>query len=396
MKTYKKDFPFFSHHSELVYLDTASTSQKPKTVIDAISNFYTMHNANTGRGIYALAEQATILYEQARKTIAGFIGADAHELIFTRGATDGVTFVVYSWAEQHIQEGDTIIVTTLEHHSNFVPWQQLAHRKKAKLLVLPLDEYGSLVEQNWSEVINEKVKLVAMTHISNTTGMLNPYLQEITQTAHTVGAKVLIDGCQAVAHIPVDVKQLDADFYVFSGHKMYGPTGIGGLYIKQAVQKEVIPYAFGGGSVFDVQKETTELQKAPWCYEPGTGPLAQAVGLQAAVEYIQSIGIETLEKHSSKLSEYFIFECKKLSNIQLIGDENLLPHAHTISFMVADMHAHDVAALLDQHGICVRAGNHCAQLVSQELNYTATVRVSFGIYNTKEDIDKIITVLKDL
>jgi cysteine desulfurase/selenocysteine lyase len=394
----KADFPFFSYHKGIVYLDTAATAQKPQVVLDAMNGYYTQHTTNSGRGIYQLAEMTTQKCHDVRQKVADFIGAStASEIIFNAGATAGINFVANSWGQQHIKAGDEIIITQLEHHANFVPWQQLCQQKGAVLKIIPVDKNGQLQVSDIDQWVTSKTKLVAMTHVSNVLGTINPSIKLITQAARKVGAKVLLDGAQAVKSLEVDVQELDCDFYIFSGHKIYGPTGIGVLYCKKEVQKEIAPIAFGGGAVINVLEDTTELLPAPECFEPGTLPLAQIIGLGAAIDYIKSIGLLKIHEHLNQLTNQLLDGLKGISAVTSIGsEEQLRKEATMVSFVVDGMHPHDVAALLDSQGICVRAGHHCAQPLAAALGYNATIRVSFGLYNDAHDIQKLLDALKNL
>lgn len=394
----KQKFPFFSNHKNMVYLDSASTSQKPQVVIDALFKYYTHMNANVGRGVYGLAEQVTTGYEKVRTTVATFIGAVSEkEIIFTQGTTQGINFIASTWGYDHVNEGDEILVTELEHHSNFVPWQQLAERKKAVLKIIPITHTGELACKNISDFITLKTKIVAITQVSNALGVGNIHLSAIIKAAHAVGAKVLVDGCQAVGYQEVNVQALGCDFYVFSGHKLYGPTGIGVLYIKQSVQKEVRPYQFGGGAVFEVKHSHTTMREAPYCYEAGTPPIAQVFGVGAALEYVNSVGINTIGKHTAALCTQTIEGLQKLPRVRILGDiEYLQKYGHVVSFLVEGIHAHDGAAFLDSHGICVRAGHHCAQLIARSLGYQASMRVSFAVYNNAHDVDLFLKAMHKL
>ena len=394
----KRDFPMLMHHKDLVYCDSAATAQKPQVVIDAITHYYTTMNASVGRGVYALAEQVTTQYENVREKVAQFIGAQSsQEIVFTRGTTDGINFVATAWGQQNIHAGDEIVVTALEHHSNFVPWQQLALAKKAVLKIIPVDVNGSLIINDLSVWITPKTKMVAVTHVSNALGVYNSHLEKLVSAAHAVGARVLVDGCQAVGYQPVNVQELGADFYVFSGHKVYGPTGVGVLYIKKSVQPDVPPYQFGGGAVFEVKEESTSFRVAPHCYEPGTPPIAQVLGLGAALDYVSKCGLNTIHAHVAQLCAQFIQGVVSIKTIKILGDVKQLEHSgHLVSFVVEGIHAHDVAAFLDTRGICVRAGHHCAQLVARSLGYEASVRVSFGLYNNAHDVTRVIEALSEL
>ncbi len=394
----KQDFPMLMHYKDLVYCDSAATAQKPQMVIDRLTHYYTHMNASVGRGVYALAEQVTTEYEKVREKVAQFIGAQSsQEIIFTRGTTDGINFVATAWGDKNIKAGDEIVVTALEHHSNFVPWQQLALKKQATLKIIPINQDGSFVIKSVSDWITPKTKIVAMTHVSNALGVYNSHLKELVSAAHLVGARVLVDGCQAFGYQPVNVQELGADFYVFSGHKVYGPTGVGVLYIKKSVQFDVPPYQFGGGAVFEVKDESTSFREAPHCYEPGTPPIAQVLGLGAALEYVSACGVINIQRHVAQLCTQFIEGAQSIKSLRILGGvEHLTGSGHLVSFVVKDVHAHDVAAFLDTRGICVRAGHHCAQLVARALNYEASVRVSFAMYNNAHDVTRVLEALAAL
>lgn len=394
----KQDFPIFSHHKNLIYFDSGATTQKPKVFIDELINYYSKCNANIGRGVYQLGENATMLYESVRAKVANFIGASSEkEIVFTSGSTHSINFIATAWGQKHIKIGDEIVVTELAHHANLVPWQRLAESKGATLKIIPIDKQGNLALGDSNKWITTKTKMVALTHISNSVGVQNFHLAKIITAARKFGAKVLVDGAQAVGTQPVNLQQLDCDFYVFSGHKMYGPTGVGVLYIKQSVQKEVEPYQFGGGIVTDVCHTKTMLKDVPDCYEAGTPPIAQVIGLGAAIDYLQSIGMQAVHEHLVLLSAQLIDGLKKIQGITILGDfEVLKKEGHLVSFVVKDVHAHDVAAFLDTKNICVRAGHHCAQLVIKALGYSATVRVSFGVYNDAKEVEYLLECLKEL
>jgi len=400
MKELRKDFPILKEKINglpIVYLDNAATTQKPKMVLDAILNFYTKYNANTHRGIYASGEKATSLYEQAREKVAKFIGAEPEEIIFTRGTTEGINFVAATWGGEHINAGDEIVITELEHHANLIPWQQVAAKKGAILKFIPASNDGRLDLSNLSEIITDKTKLVACVHISNIVGS-HTDVEKIVQAAKTVGAKVLIDAAQSVAHQKIDVKKLGCDFLAFSGHKMLGPTGIGVLYIKKELKDEVSPYQFGGGMVFEV-----DFDKASWCpthrrFEAGTPPIAQAIGLGAAVDYLsQNVDFDALREHEAKLCKRMIDGLLAIEGIKALGPiDQLKEKGHLVSFVVDGIHSHDVAAYLSEQGICVRAGHHCVQPFAKKIGVDATVRASFYFYNTEQEVDTFLEKMKDI
>ncbi len=397
MKRAREDFPIFSQRSEkpLVYFDNAATTQKPRAVLSAISHFYMTYNASVNRGVYKIAERATEAYESVRYNVARFINAQSSsEIIFTRGTTDSINTVVLIWARYAIKEGDEIVISMMEHHSNFVPWQQLAQEKNAVLKIISVRQDGSLDTANLSSIVTLKTKLVAITQISNAIGTNND-LSVVIKRAKEVGAKVLVDGAQAVAYKKIDVQDLGCDFYVFSAHKMFGPTGVGVLYINRSVQKECKPYAFGGGMVHEVSIEKTVFLPAPMMFESGTPPVAQIIGLGASIDYIFRYSSEDIQLHLQGLTTRFLDELKKFPKIRIIGStDHLKEVGHIVSFFVDGVHAHDVAAYLDKEGICVRAGHHCAQPLAKSLGYEASVRVSFSIYNTVEEVDYFIKVIE--
>lgn len=393
----KKDFPLFAQQTQLVYFDNAATTQRPQKVLDAMNNYYTHYNANVGRGIYGIAEQATHAVDNTRKQIANFIGASVpQEIIFTRGTTDSINIVAQSWAEHTIKAGDEIVVTQLEHHANFIPWQQLAQRKNAVLKIIPIDTQGQLQLDTLDKYITSQTKLVAVTHSSNALGGTIP-ITKIIAAAHKVGAHVLVDGAQTVGYESINVKELGCDFFVFSGHKMMGPTGIGVLYVKNEVYKEMKPASFGGGAVFQVSQKETVFLEPPLCYEPGTKAIAEIIGFGAAVEYLQSFGMQKISEHTTQLTNLLLDELSRLKKVTILGNQDALrKKGHVVSFVVDGMHPHDVAAFLDAKGICVRAGHHCAQPTFTALSYDASVRVSFNVYNDAQEISYFITCLKEL
>lgn len=400
MKNIRKDFPILSKKvdgHQLVYLDNAATSQKPQSVIDAITNFYTEHNSNIHRAIYTLGEETTTLYEQARAKVAQFINADPSEIIFTKGTTESINLVASTWAQQHIAKGDEILISQMEHHSNMIPWQQCAQKKGAVLKYIPVTPDGKLDYTALPSLLSKKTKLVAVTHVSNVLGTRNDIAQ-IIKAAHSVGAKVLIDAAQSVLHEPIDVKKLTCDFLAFSGHKMLGPTGIGVLYIKKDLHDQMPPYQFGGGMVYEADSFTASWQKAPQKFEAGTPPIAQAVGLAAAIEYMQkNISFDALQKHEAALCSQLIEGLSSLKKVRILGPiEQLKKSGHLVSFTIDGMHPHDSAAALSKKGICVRAGNHCAQPLAKLLQISGSVRASFYVYNTPEEVEQLIKAIEHL
>lgn len=399
-KSIKKDFPLLSkkiNGNPIIYFDNASTTQKPQEVIDALVDFYTHSNANVHRGVYTLAEQATQAYEHARIIVAQWINADPSEIIFTRGTTESINLVASTWGHCVVEEEDSIVITELEHHSNMVPWQLLAYKNNATLDYIPVEQDGTLNVSKLSKIITKLTKIVAVSHISNALGVHNP-IQAIIDRAHAVGAYVLIDAAQSAPHQPIDVKKMNCDFLAFSGHKMLGPTGIGILYIKKEIADQMPPYQVGGGMVHEVEFEESSWRPSPYKFEAGTPAIAQAVGLAAAINYLKTnVDWATLRAHQAALCSRAIEGLSQIKGIRLLGPiEELKKVGHMVSFVVDGIHPHDVAAFLDTQGICVRAGHHCAQPLAKKLGLDATVRVSFYCYNTLEEVDRFIEVMKQL
>jgi cysteine desulfurase / selenocysteine lyase len=393
----QKDFPIFKrliNGKPLVFLDSASTSQKPKQVIDAISAFYEEHNANIHRGIYTLSEEATELYERSRKALRNFIHARSdQEIIFLRNTTEATNLVAYSWGEANISEGDEIIVSELEHHSNFVPWQQLCKRKSATLKIIPLKDDYTLDMEAYKQLLSPQTKLVAITGMSNVTGTI-PDLKTIIEEAHIVGAKVLIDGAQSTSHSPSDVQKLDCDFLTISGHKMLAPTGAGALYVKQEILEEMPAFLTGGGMVKVVEDEETSFADIPSRFEAGTPNIASIVAFQAAVEYLENIGLDNIAAHETELLKYAIEKLSKVPGITLHSPAAQgIKAGAVLSFTLDCAHPHDIATILNQENVCIRAGHHCCQPLMRRLNTAATSRLSFYLYNSKEDVDKAAEAL---
>lgn len=395
----RAEFPIFFrkvHGRDLIYFDNASTTQKPQHVVQALTDFYTLHNANIHRGIYTLAEEATTLYENTRTEVATFIGAaHAHEIVFTSGTTQSINMVAYAWARHALQVGDEIILTEMEHHANLLVWQQLARELNLALKFIPVFFDGTLDYSAFEKLLTERTKLVSIVHVSHIVGTCND-IEFIIQKSHAIGARVLIDAAQSVPHMAVNVGALTCDFLAFSGHKMFGPMGVGVLYIKKEVHKEMHPYQYGGGMVFDATYQQSHFQAVPHLLEAGTPPIAQVVGLGAAIKYIQDkIKFERLREYESGLCAYLIDALSELPKIDLLGPCNLLKqNGHLVSFVVKNRHAHDVAAYLDHSGICVRAGHHCAQPFAKKLGIDASVRISFYAYNTEKEIDLLVDTLQ--
>lgn len=400
MKNIQKDFPLFKHTingNPIIYFDNASTTQKPQAVLDALMDFYTTKNANVHRSVYTLGEQATQAYEDARAVVARWINADPSEIVFTRSTTESINLVASTWGPCVVQESDSIVITELEHHSNLVPWQILAYKMDASLKYIPVDKDGMLKLKGLSKTITKRTKMVSLSHVSNALGVHNP-IQEIIDAAHEVGAYVLIDAAQSVAHQPIDVKKMDCDFLAFSGHKILGPTGIGVLYIKKDIAHMMPPYQVGGGMVQEVDFKETFWRPAPLLFEAGTPAIAQAIGLAAAITYLEhTVDWAALRAHEAALCTRLIEGLSEIKGVRLLGPlDQLKKVGHMVSFVVDGMHPHDVAAYLDQYGICVRAGHHCAQPLAKKLGIEASVRVSFYCYNTMDEVEKFLKVMGQL
>lgn len=396
----KSDFPIFSrqiHGHPLVYLDNAATSQKPQPVLDAIMDFYTKHNANIFRGVYTIAEEATALYESAREKVAHFIGADANELIFTGGTTEGINFIASTWARENLKSTDQMIVSGLEHHSNLLPWQRCAQLTGARLVFAPINADGTISMDQFAQLVTEKSKLIAVSHVGNVLGT-HQDIATIVRWAHEVGAKVVVDAAQSVPHQLIDVHALDCDFVAFSAHKMCGPTGIGALYIRKELHESIAPYQLGGGMVNAVVGAQFSFQTSPYKFEAGTPPIAQAIGFGAACDYLkQNVDFQELKTFEAGLCSQLIDGLSGLKKVTLYGPlEQLKIMGHQVSFNVQGVHPHDVAAFCDNFGICVRAGTHCAQPLSQLLGIGPTVRASFYLYNDPNEIELLIETIAKL
>ncbi|MDO5008809.1 MAG: cysteine desulfurase [Lactobacillus johnsonii] len=394
----KQDFPIFNqkiNDETLVYLDNAATSQIPKFVEEKVRDFNEKERANVHRGVHALGLRATNQYESSRQKVANFIGANnAKEVIFTSGCTDSLNLVAASFGEQNIQAGDEILVSIMEHHSNLLPWQQLAKRKQAKLNFIEINSDGLLDIENLKSKISSKTKIVALTHVSNVLGTINP-IKELTDLAHEKGAIVVVDGAQAVGHFPIDVAELNVDFYAFSGHKMFAPTGIGVLYGKKDLLDKMPPYRLGGEMIANVTREGATWAEVPYKFEAGTPNIAGAIGLGAAIDYLQSLDFELIQKHEHELTSYALEKLKNVSGLTIYGPQKSNGRIGVISFNLKNIHPHDLATALDLDGIEVRAGHHCAQPLMASLNTESTVRASLSIYNTKDDIDKLVSSLHE-
>jgi cysteine desulfurase / selenocysteine lyase len=400
MKNIKNNFPILSETINgypLTYLDNAATTQNPQQVTDRLVQFYNKEYGTIYRGIYAIGEHATMLYEQARKKVANFIGANPEETIFTQGTTEGINFIATAWGMSHLKAGDEIVLTELEHHANLIPWQQVAQQTGAALKFIPVREDGTLNLDQLDTIITNKTKFVGCVHISNALGTIND-IQTIIKAARGVKAPILIDAAQSAPHMRLDVHALDCDFLVFSGHKMCGPTGIGVLYIAKRMFDAVPPYQFGGGMLRHATFQTATWLKSPHCYEAGTPPIAQAIGLGAAIDYLnEHIDFDELRSVEANLCTQLIEGLEKLPSIRILGPiEQLKQHGHLVSFISESVHAHDIAALLDTYGIAARAGNFCAQPLFEKLGLSAAVRISFYCYNTPDDVNNVLAALKKL
>lgn len=390
----RKDFPILStsvHGKPLVYFDNGATSQKPQVVIDAISSYYSDYNSNIHRGVHHLSQVATTAYEKARDTIQSYINAEHnHEVLFTKGTTDGINLVAFSFGES-LTEGDEIIISAMEHHSNIVPWQMLCERKKAVLKIIPMSQLGELDMKAFEGLLTNKTKLVSITHISNALGTVNP-IKDIIEHAHQFGARVLIDGAQSIQHAKVDVQALDCDFYVFSGHKLFGPTGVGILYGKEEILNQMPPYQGGGDMIKEVSFEKTTYNELPHKFEAGTPNISGGICLGTAFEYLNTLDFEAIEKHEKELLDYAMAALSKIPNIKFYGEAK--DKASVISFLVEGTHPYDVGTLLDKMGVAVRTGHHCTQPIMDFYQIPGTIRVSFAFYNTKQEIDYFINALQ--
>ena len=394
----RNDFPIFKkkiNGKDLVYLDNASTTQKPYSVINSITDFYSNYNSNIHRAVYQLAEEATELYEQSRKKIANFINVRPEEIIFTRNTTESINLIAHSWARSNLKKDDVIAITEIEHHSNIVPWQILCQEIGTRLEYVGIDESGFLDVEYLIELISSrKIKLVSISHMSNVLGTIVP-IERIIKTAHQYDIPVIVDGAQSVPHMPVDAKNLDCDFLVFSAHKMLGPTGVGVLYAKKELLEKMKPFMAGGDMIKEVFKFHTNYNEVPYKFEAGTPNIADVVGFGAAVEYLEKIGMENIRKHEIYLTEYALESMQSLKYITIYGPMDSKFRGGVISFNIADIHPHDLATIMNDHGIAIRSGHHCAQVLMQRLDVPATSRASFYIYNTKEEIDKFVNAIKE-
>tara|TARA_B100000809_G_scaffold186903_2_gene185121 strand:+ start:442 stop:1686 length:1245 start_codon:yes stop_codon:yes gene_type:complete len=398
-KSLRQDFPILARTSNghpLAYLDNAATTQKPRTVLDTLTRFYETSNANIHRGVYALSEQASELYEQARVRVTQFLNApDPRQIIFTRGTTEAINLVAQSWARPRLQSGDRLLLTEMEHHSNLVPWQLAVQATGAKLDYVAVTPAGHLDLDQLASQLTQSPKLLAITLVSNVLGTINP-LREIIATAHDHGVPVLVDAAQAAGRIPVDVQELDCDFLAFSGHKIYGPTGIGVLYAKSKHLDAMEPWQGGGGMIAKVEREYSTWGEVPAKFEAGTPPIAEAVGLHAALDYVERWGVAEIREHERTLTDLALGRLLEEPEVTVFGPHHATERTGLVSFALAGVHPHDVAQVLDESGIAVRAGHHCAQVLHERLGVGATVRMSFGVYNTVSEIHRAVDALAEV
>ena len=386
----KKEFPIFHnkvHNNDLVYLDSANSSQKPKIVADRIYDFYTKEISNVGRSVHYLAVAATNLYENTRVSVQKYINAkDKNEIVFTKGATEAINLVANTFGQKFLKEGDEVLITELEHHSNYVPWHYLRKSKGIKIEFAEVNEDGEVTLESIEKKISPNTKIIAITHLSNVTGAILP-IKEITQLAHSKNIPVLVDGCQGAPHLKLDMQELDCDFYAISCHKMYGPTGLGILYGKKKWLEKLPPYQGGGGMIKEVKKEDITFGDLPNKYEAGTMATAQVIAFNESIKFLKKIGIDKIIRHEKELMDYGQEVLKKNNSVKLIG--NPKDKGAVLSFTIEGVHPHDIATILDEDGVAIRAGHHCCQILHEKLGLTATARASLGIYNTKEDLDKL-------
>jgi cysteine desulfurase/selenocysteine lyase len=388
----RREFPIFERNPGLVFLDSGASAQKPRQVIDGIAEFYRSDYANVHRGVYRLSERSTDRFEEAREKVRGFLNAaDEREIVFVRGATEAINLVAYSWGGANVHAGDEVVISDLEHHSNLVPWQMLCQRAGARLVVAPTDDTGEFDLGAFEALLSPRTRLVAVTHISNVTGALLP-VRRIVELAHAKGALVLVDGCQAVPRMPVDVRALGCDFYAFSGHKAYGPSGIGVLYGRYDLLAAMPPWESGGGMILNVEYAHTEFQEPPHRFEAGTPDIAGAVGLSQAVDFIEGLGREAIREHEMALTGYGIDLLSRINGVELVGGGQR--PLSILSFNLDGVHPHDVGTVLDQHGVAVRVGHHCAQPLMDKLGLAGTVRASLGVYNDEADLDRLAAAVE--
>jgi cysteine desulfurase/selenocysteine lyase len=388
----RREFPIYTAHPDLVFLDSGASAQKPRSVIDGVADFYRTDYANVHRGVYHLSARSTDLFEEAREKLRAFLNAkDEREIVFVRGATEAINLVAQSWGPTLLREGEEIVISELEHHSNIVPWQMICHRTGAKLVWAPIDATGGFDLATFEALLSDRTRLVAVTHVSNVSGAVLP-VEKIVSLAHARGARVLIDGCQAVPRMPVDVQAIGCDFYVFSGHKAYGPSGIGVLYGRYDVLSAMPPWQTGGGMILNVGRYDTEFQAPPHRFEAGTPDISGAVGLGLAIDFIEQIGREAIRDHEEELTGYALDRLSRIPGLNLVGGGQR--RLSVLSFDLEGVHPHDVGTILDQHNVAVRVGNHCAQPLMDRLELPGVVRVSLGVYNDEADIDRLVTAIE--
>jgi cysteine desulfurase/selenocysteine lyase len=391
VRNIRNDFPILSRDvrgRRLVYLDNAATTQKPRQVIDRLVRYYTEENSNVHRGVHYLSELATLEYENARGVVQRFIKARSEkEIVFTRGTTEGINLVMQTWGRVHVGAGDEVLISAIEHHSNIVPWQMLAQEKGASVRIIPVNDAGELLMEEYERMLNPRVKLVAVGHASNALGTINP-LRRIIDAAHANGSLVLVDGAQGVPHIAIDVQALDCDFYAFSGHKVYGPTGIGVLWGRESLLDAMPPWQGGGDMILSVSYEKTTYNALPYKFEAGTPNIEGVVGLAAALNYLSAIGLDRIAAYEHDLEQYATRRLREIEGLRLIGTAR--EKAAVISFVLEGVHPHDIGTILDQEGIAIRTGHHCAQPLMMRFNVPATGRASFGLYNTREEADALV------
>ncbi len=395
----KKDFPIFQNQNSLIYFDNASTTQKPQCVIDSMVNYYTQYNANVHRGAYNIAEKSTLEFENSRSIVADFINANTKEIIFTKGTTESINLIAYTFGSQ-LNEGDEIIISEMEHHSNIIPWQMLKEEKNITLKYIPICDNGELDINQLTALINNKTKLISIIHISNILGTINP-INKISRIAKKYNIPLLIDAAQSIAHDKIDVQDINCDFLAFSGHKLMGPTGVGVLYINNKFINKLKPFLRGGHMIREVGYESSTWNDTPWKFEAGTANIAQVIGLASSIKYIQKIGIENIKEHTHNLQKHLLNKLKNINEIEIYGHKNG-NFGPIISFNIKGCHPYDIAKLLDKYNICIRAGHHCGQILMKKLKINYTNRVSLYYYNSKDEIDifinslnKVIDVLKN-
>lgn len=391
----KLDFPILKREIDghpLVYLDSGATSQKPKQVIDAEREYYEKHNANVHRGAHTLGDEATQLYQESRERVAKFIGAKSEEVVFVRNTTEAINLVAYAWGLDNLVKGDVVVSTIMEHHANLVPWQEVSRRTGARVEVVGLTEDGTIDLTDFKNKLKLKPKMVVFTHVSNALGTINP-VREMTKLAHKAGALVLVDGAQAVPHMKVDVTDIGCDFYAFSGHKMLAPMGIGVLWGRGEILNKMSPFLTGGGMIDEVYVDHATYAPLPDKFEAGTPNVAGAVGLMSAIDYLEKLGMENVREHDAEIVDYSLKLLGKLPNIKLLGTKDKKIRSGSVSFEYIGVHAHDVATILDSEGVAIRSGHHCTMPLHNHLGVTASIRASFNVYTTKEDIDKLVLAL---